>query len=343
MTTRRESFSVELLDINNQPVGYEVDPGDGASITVQSGQPIGRTLTGVVLRGNDLAGFDIYRHRLRVWMTRDGVTDPLGIFIPTTPVYHRSDEGDALDIQLHDQGYLLTQTLRVAYGAVKGQLVIDAIRGLAILAGVPSPEIADIPAVLGNYLAWPPGTPIDSAMATLCVVGGLTTPWFTAAGQMRVDPLPYVGADEPAKTWHVGTASEIAGPATESYDQWNRATEWLVISKADVGNFAGRYRLPDSHPRSEANGALPLCRVVDLPGLASPAECRDRARDVAQRDPRVHRTISLGVRTDPTLEQNTVATYGDADYLLTDFTIPIKVGADTSLTLRESLVAGEGT
>jgi hypothetical protein len=339
---RRESFRMEVLNAHNDTI-RELHPDvTGVSVAVKTGASIGRTLTGVVLRGDDL-NFDPRTERLRPWMTIDGASSPLGVFLPTAATLHRLAAGDALEVQGHDQGFLLTRTFEHAFGVNKGDSVADALTDLAVLAGVTSTSIADTPITVGTWLAWPPGARIIDAMAAICRVAGLTTPWFDVTGTLRAVPLPYVGADKPRRAWHSGTASEITEGVTEMDDSWNRANEWLAISKSDDANLAGRYRLPDSHPLSVANGALPVVRTVDVPGVASTAQCRDRARDAAQRDERVHSVREFSVLTDPTLEQHDICTYEGTDYLLSQFDVPLQIGASQSITLRESLVVGEGS
>ena len=341
MTFRRESFRLELLDANHETVG-ELHPQHGAEVTVQSGATVGRTLTGLVLDGADVDLFDPLTHRLRPWMTVDGVSHSLGVFVPTISARHRTRLGDVLDVQGHDQGYRLAQTLDAAFGVDKGDTITDALNDLAVLAGVVSTDIVETDTTLGTWLAWPPGSRVADAMAALCRLDGRTTPWFDAAGTMRIGHLPYVGADRPAKVWEQGTASEIGDDAVEVDDQWNRATEWCVIGKSADANLAGRYRLPDSHPLSEAARGYRVVRTIDVPGVSTTAQCRDRARDAAQRDSRVHRSIDLSVQPDPALEQHDICTYRDRDYLLASFTIPLSVGAASRVTLRESLIEGEG-
>lgn len=333
-----ESFAFELLDEHHNSI-TELHPSVGAEIQCATGAPVGRTIPTLMIHPDEVDLIDPWTHRIRAWMNRDGIDYALGIFLITSWTPHLTDMGTWLELQLHDQAFLLTENLLEAFGAQAGTLAIDALNDLLDQAGVVDPVVSSSTVALGTHLAWQPAIQIAVPAESLAKRCGFTPPWFDRTGVPRVNPYPYVGLNPPAAEFQPGTDSTVTVDGIqETHDLWSIPTHWRVQSSGQVVDFSATYELPDDHPLSqEVTGRRKRVRAVEVPGLTSDADAYARARDEAQREARVHRTRTFSAAKDPALDQYDIITVEDSDMLLASWTLPLTAGAPMTVTARESI------
>jgi hypothetical protein len=333
-----ETFAFELVDDLHNSI-CELHPLLGAEIHCSTGAPIGRTIPALMIHPDEVDLIDVWTHRIRVWMNVDGVDYSLGIFIPTADTPHESDAGTWLELQLHDQGFLLTENLTTAYGVTSGTLITDALEDLLEMAGVADADLTASSTTAGAHLAWQAGLQIADPAASLAKRCGYTRPWFDRHGNPKVTPLPYVGIDAPVASFQPGTESTVSSEGVqETRDRWSIPTEWRVQSSGQVVDYAGVYELPASHPLSQAvTNRRTRQKIVEIPGLTSDADAQARAKDEAQRESRVHRTRTFVADKNPELDQYDVVTVEELDMLLAEWVLPLTAGAKMSVIARESL------
>lgn len=338
----RECFEFELLDDVGKHLRM-LHPLYGVEIRCTSGTAVARTIPTMVLGAEEgeLVYADRFALRVRAWMTRDGVDEPLGVFRITSALWVRADAGDKLSISLHDLGSLLTGTLDEAFGVTAGDVFVDALAELLATVGITASNVVASGAFAGNHLGWAAGTQLAEIAASLAKKAGLGPPWVDRHGAGFVTFLPVVGVDKPRARFQPGKGGRIvAGSFQETADTWAVPTSWRVKSRGQGANISGVYNLPAEHPLSAARRhPYRFQRVIDVPGLASSEEAAARAKDEAQRDARVHRTIQFSAPIDVTLEPNDVISVGREDWLLESWSIPCVPGGRSQVTAREGLAA----
>lgn len=331
---RTEEFWIDKLDQYGNITG-QFQPALGGQITAAAGKSIVRSLTGLILLPGETLPTNT---RLRPVISIDGTETQLATFLPTLAARKQTDLGELTEINGHDLGFLLGQTLHTAYGVTLGASIVTAATDLVVLAGISDVTIPPLATTAGSYLAWPPGAPITDALDALMRLLGLTAA-VDRTGTLVARNIPYIGVDAPVKSWQAGEASEMYPDAIELDDVWNIPNTWWVVSSTGQTPLAGKFELPDAHPMSFVSRGFRNTVVMQVAGLTSTAECEQRARDEAQRAAHVHNTVELTCALAPTLEPWDVVTYKDTDWIVESFTINLQVGAPMKVRLRESLAA----
>jgi hypothetical protein len=331
----------DWLDDNNNVIG-QLHPLLSGSIQMGTDQQIARTITGIILPPDEATLFNIYSDRFRPVIAIDGVEYNLGLYIPTSPVIHRADDGPYLELSGMDLGYLLQQTLFTSFYVDKGTNVTAGIIQLLVMAGIHDYNIPDLGILTNSLLGWPPGTPIVTPLKVLLALQNLTGPYIDRNGTLRSILIPYAGTDAPARSLHEGRNSPMSPRPQEVTDLWQKPTDWWVTTNNGGVIAGGTYSLPPNHPLSSQNRNYRVVKTLEVPGLANTDACAARARAEAQMDMTVHAKIDVDVKFDPTREPWDIETYRDTDYILAGYNWNFGIGQDQSITLRESIVGNDG-
>lgn len=339
-------FRFELLDRELNGLG-ELHPVEDVTIVCTPGKAIGRTIPSFELPPDEAADLDIDHHLIRPWVIQGRSSQSLGIYIPSSADSVDDDRGQTREFQLHDQGARLAglSTTRQAFGIQSGAEFRERLSALAEEFGIVGADDGIISSDLkaGNHLGWAPGTRPYDIFADCAKKLGVTPPWFDLDGTFRMTFLPYAGLTAPSLTLQRGTASTISAAGVQTTtDRWMIPTEWCVFSRAEGADFFGEFSLPSTHPLSAVTrGIPPVHKRVEIPGLTSDEQCRDRARDEAQREARIHNTQVITAATDYSLELYATATAGANDWLIARWDTPLTTGAMSTYELRESLTDEE--
>lgn len=330
---RNEEFWIDVLDQFGTLTG-QFQPELGGKIQATSTNMIVRSLTGLFLGPTDtLVRGQLIRPMISI---NGGVGQSLGVFRPTLGARHQTDLGVLTEVNGHDLGYRILKGMHTAFGVNAGDSIAAAIVFLMARIGI-NVSIVDRGDIAGTYLAWPPGSPNSDALDALMRLVSLVAR-MDRSGTLNARNLPYIGVDVPVKSWQAGEASELAPDAVEVFDEYDTPNLWWVMSVTGTTVLAGKYELADDHPDSFMSTREHNATTMQVTGLTTTAECEQRARDEAQRDPSVHDTVELSCDIDPTLEPLDVVTYKSGGWLIDSFGIEMKPGAQMHVRLRSSLV-----
>lgn len=245
-----------------------------------------RTLSGIVLTGDDAALFDPWSERLQViveYPQRPGLEYPLGVFLPATADENLSTAADTTAVDYHDQTLILRQGRRTTYNIAAGGLLTAALAALAAEVNLTVTSIDASTKTALVPMTWPPGTTRFDIMATICTALGYYSPYFTNAGVLRCKAVPDLTAATPDDIYYLDERSRILKNSitkpTQSFDTPNT---YLVTSSGPNNSAVfGSYSVPSTAPHSVANRGYEVVETVAVQGLASNADCTTAAQALA--------------------------------------------------------------
>lgn len=183
---RVESYKVELLDRHDQFVADLDMVLDGT--VEQNFDSVIRG--GCSLTMDSVAGIDWHQSRVRPWVKVNGITWPLGVFLPTSPdrEYHatkrswRFEGVDKLSVLDSDA---VPDTFSLEEGTVVTTAVKEIIEstGETVIALTPSPK------VLAEQMVWSPGTTKLRIINDLLGSVAYSRVWADGFGRFRVEPF----------------------------------------------------------------------------------------------------------------------------------------------------------
>lgn len=228
---RVEDSWVELLDADEGVLGAL----DGVlSCTVEHN-------VGAVVRGGcSLTVRDVGqvvdwgRMRVRPWVRVNGVTWPLGVFLPASPVRSRDEvgivwESPCLDkMSILDQD-VLTATLSLKAGTVATEVVADLIGASGESLGALTPSSA----VTRSPMMWEPGTPILRIVNDLLGSINYFSLWADRTGSFRSEPYRRPQDRALAATFAAGEASILSPEWSREQDLAGVPNRIVLIVEGD--------------------------------------------------------------------------------------------------------------
>ena len=156
---RVEKWLWQVLDVNDNPLGYYLDGVESAQLTFSIFNTI-RGSGSMTWSSSDATGPDWTSIRLQPWYIAtfpDGTSQawPLGVFLPAAPKASWSDTGQRRQIELYDKLLTLDNNhFATAYQVGAGTKVTDAVIAVLQDAGQTKIAVTDSPETVLTTMTW---------------------------------------------------------------------------------------------------------------------------------------------------------------------------------------------
>jgi hypothetical protein len=312
---RTEGMRFELRDALGNYLGA-VTPKSVVEINNSAAGVLKRTINNFVLPPNIAADVNMISDRVwPYWVLADGTQYQLGVMLFASAASTRRSFGLFTTAKLLDQGLILAQSPPHSIGFGEGTSVTDAIATVFGLAGFHSPEIDDSSAVTG-VMGWPAGssTTFAKILSELCGIAGLSDWYFSNDGTPTVTALPDIATATPTSIYNAG-GRIIAGSPVEENDLLSAPNRYIAIDTSATDTpVVGVFDLPDDAPNSIFNRTFPMTKVIEAPGVGTPAAAAAYAETFAQTDPRAIELVSFSSSPDPRHDTFDVVEYLGQNY-----------------------------
>lgn len=248
--------------------------GSGASIAVTADAEIKWTLTGKFAPNTTL---NYLIDRIRPYLTIDGITRPLGVFVPTDASVEDNGTHKLQPLTAYDITYLAKSSkIEERLHLAAGTLYTDAIRMLMVESGISDIMIEQSDSVLQTDREdWDPGTDrltIANALAAECNYRSL---WMDAQGVVRGTLIRSLSTDAITVTYRDDRYSLLYPEETRTIDLFDHSNVFIVV--VDNPDMEGALRAvsindrPDS-PFSTISVGRRIAQYTKLDNIASAQE-----------------------------------------------------------------------
>ncbi len=210
--------------------------------------------------------------RIRIGMTVNGQTWPLGVWVPAIPGEDWTGTGRTWQVSLLDMAKLLdVAALRTSYTVGAGEVVTDRIRSLIEGAGLTS-AVTDSPQTKALASVWDPGTTRLQILSDLCDASNYLSVYADGWGAIHADP--YIPPSQrPVVYEFVDGANCIYTPEWGRTQDWDDVpTEVVLTTEGDdtTPGLIAYYKGPDSSPASEAARGYAVTYVEQVDATDQP-------------------------------------------------------------------------
>lgn len=340
--SRTEWWRFDVLDQGLRTIG-ELQPEYGAAAVDNNiNRDIKRQLGGLRIDSDQLADFDVLRHRVAPVLVIDGVEYPQGVFLVADHTYAARSSSAASgltadgELSLVDQGLMLSHQLdrNVSYGP--GTDVAQAIAQLAAEAGVRAIRVDET--AVGQVLAGPANWAVGKdtrlkAMNELAAMGGFHSPYFDNLGVMVLRRA----------------ADLSTGPVDIDFDHPPRIFAGTVVTTNDVLTAPNRYvalatnatempvwgswDVPDEAPHSYRNRGFYITKVYEQQGLSA-ANAHLVARTLGQQDASTFEWVDFQSVADPAHDTFQVVQYRGVRWREQSWALELRAGGAHRHQLR---------
>ena len=184
---RVEAFWVELLDVDDNPIRVL----DGISDTTVA-QNWDSTIRGGIqfslhAQGNEDVNW--MQNRFRPWIWSNGMSWPVGVFLPTSPTAKYSETSKTWDVSGLDKTSILDEDkVLQTYSVAKGAIITDVVRTLIESVGETRVALTPSVKVARDLMVWEPGTSILAIINDLFDHINYEHLWADKTGQFRAEP-----------------------------------------------------------------------------------------------------------------------------------------------------------
>ena len=339
--SRSHGWRLDVLDTHLARVGelHPIEPG----IVVENNinRDVKRTLGGLVIARTEATSLNYFSNRLRpVWLEGDGTEYPLGVFLIVDASTVRHSWGTSAELQLVDQGLILTMLLDRSVSFPSGTPVRSAMLAVLGMVNLPAYLVDTTDAVLGGTNTWAMGRDTwVRVLNDLAAVAGFNSGYFDNGGTYRLrrapaahdDTLPDFDYDSPPR---VHADSVVESEAT--IESPNR---YVVISTSgNTTPVVGVWDVPADAPHSYEQRGYRVVSMAERQGL-SLADATEAARAKGLQDADTYQWASFAAAADPRHDTYNVVRWQGALWREQGWQLPLTVGAEHRHELRRSYLA----
>jgi hypothetical protein len=235
---RSEKWYWQVLDVNDNDLGYALDGVKGGTLTFSIFNTIRGSGT-MDWASADATAPDWSAIRLQPWYTAtfpDGTSMswPLGVFIPAAPKASWTDTGQTRQIQLYDK--LLTldaDHYATAYQVAAGTKVTDAVNAVLADAGQVKTAITDSSETVLTTMTWAADTSHLKVINDLLASINYFSLYVDAYGWFRGDPYLPPSQRGIARTFVDDDTSIFSPKFDHTLDYFDAPNEIILIATSD--------------------------------------------------------------------------------------------------------------
>jgi hypothetical protein len=337
------TFGFELTDQGGGRLGDLMVSRDlPGTLSMDTSQPMKRTLRGLLLPLGELADVDTIRDRVRLTMTLDGVLQKLGLYLFTSPSEEAltapilSSAGSFAHLDFVDQLLIVDQLTSTAYSIAPGANITDF---LVTLAGTLPVAIDITPsgAVVGDEaLTWPPATSALAIFNQCATMLGYHELYFgnDEIGHLGPMPDPLSASDNDVMKYDGRVARPSATRENSLLDVPNRFI--VVGSGATQQAIVGIYDVPADAPHSFVNRGFYVTYSEQQQGIATVAQANDAAAALARQRSFAYETLTFGSPINPLHDHYNVVELEFTRYLEMSWSYQLKAGAVMQHVVRKT-------
>lgn len=335
---RRATFAFSIVD---NVTGYrrEVNPVRNTvpTLTHDTSRIIKRQIMNLFLGVSDTAAFNTITSRLELSMLLDGVSYPLGRYIPNSNIVFSSTGGDQSSSTFYDEGFIVDQEFSEGFSSLTlGEPIQTTIR--RCLENLPI-EFTIEPSVFGGTLSWSAGTRRGYAVEQMAVDGDWFPPWFDHTNVMR-----FIRAFDPATaipTFDLDSGNQVLRErVTRSTDLITAPNRFVVVSNgvSSIGMGSspvyGVYDVPDSAPHSALNRGFVISKT-ETRQLDNSSQAQAVANNLGQQQ-LIYESVELYTAPDPRHDSYDVLRWDGINWLEIGWSLPLVEGGEMQHIARRA-------
>lgn len=335
---RRATFEFSIVD---SVTGYRrvVNPlrNTVPTLSHDTNRTIKRQIMGMYLGVTDTAAFSTISSRLEVNMLLDGVSHPLGRYVPNSQIVFDSTGGQQSNVTFYDEGFIVDQQLSEGFGSlIISELLEDTIA--RCLADLPIKFTIE-PSPFSSTVSWSAGTRRGYIIDQMAIDGDWFPPWFDHNSIMR-----FIRAFDPATaipTFDLDSGNKVfRGRVSNSNDLITAPNQFVVISNgsSSVGINSspvfGVYNVPDSAPHSALNRGFIVPEVVNRQ-LDFASQAVAVARNLGQQQI-IFESVELYTAPDPRHDSYDVIRWQGVNWLEIAWSLPLIEGSQMQHIARKA-------
>ena len=287
-----------------------------ASIRVNTGSVIKRSMSGFQLNDEDATWIDVFQHRIRPVMIIDGHRFPLGVFVFGDTATGLDSSHISLTGTMSDQGLILDQPLTGGWSTHPGDNLYEEVLAVLRLSSIPHWDLPDDPGIAASTpMVWKPNEHLYKILADLFDKLGWMPPYFNNSGTLVAKPIPSdFGVSIDHQYWTGGgmltdpTAGAGSGRTSRIFDgsltiqnSLGSAPNRYIAIASDATRAAvqGIYIVPASAPHSYERRGYYVTKVITDSNITSASVAQQRAREQAQIDLASYRKYEFAANPDP--------------------------------------------
>lgn len=284
------TWRFELLSGDDSPIGA-LHPYRGASMSMNTGAQIMRTVRGFKLPADEAKDVNVYADRVKVYcVLEDGSEWPQGVFVFSDPVREFGTWHTPMSANLVDLGFILGQSTDRSFGVNYRGLIYESIeRLLARTPGINRWRITASPYRVGiDPILWKAGTPTNRIFSELSDLAGFHTPYFDNEGVLIFRPVEALADGDHVHDYRLERAggSRVIRSSPVQAQAVDTPGAHLVIStgvtKGPITGIA--YVHPDLPYSRERRGFL-VVETHDEQGIESTQQARRMAESYVELTP----------------------------------------------------------
>lgn len=336
--SRVEGFRLDVLDRDLARIGTLGAAAPGVTVENNINRQVKRTVSGLVVPRAESVSLDYFAHRVRpVWLASDGTEWPLGVFLISDASTVRHSWGTSAELQLVDQGLILSQALdrSVSFGA--GTTVRSAMAAVLDMAGIDTYVIDSTEARLGGPTTWTLGRDTwVRVLNDLADLAGFNSGFFDNVGTYRLRRAPVAGDDALPDFDYDNPPRVHADSIVESDATIESPNRYIVISTSgNAAPIAGTWDVPADAPHSYEARGYRVVSLTERQGL-SLGQATEAARVRGLQDADTYQWASFAAAPDPRHDTYNVVQWQGVLWREQSWDLPLQAGAEHRHELRRT-------
>ena len=321
-------WAVEWTVTDRDGAAIGVLAGDGGQITWDGRATVGRVARGVRFPAAEWADVNPFTDWLvPVLRSSDGSAYRLGMFtvVDAPARFLAPGVPDAPQVYMMDGGALLATASQFTLTALVGESLSDAMARVCDAAGV-TRRVIDVEGdLVGDPVAYPPGTTFATALDGFTSLAGFLPPHFDRDGVLRLRRLP--AGDAPDVTY--GADTILSGSRAEESDLLTAPNVFVVVGAGSGANpVTATAELPVDAPNSVANrGGRRIVKVLREQGVSSLAQAQRLATRAAQTAASPSRSVTFDGMPDGRHDCWSLVEVSGTVFVESGWELPLRVGA----------------
>lgn len=261
-TDRHVSFAFELLDSDNRHKRWLDDVVQGSGQVANNAlAEIKRTARFEVVEGSDI---DWLADRIKPWAILNGISYPLGIFLPSSPTRRHSRGVVVRHVEAYDQAVILREDkVDSRYTVAAGANYIAQARVVLESAGITEMNLTPSSKTLPAAREWDPGTPKLQIVNDLFGAINYRSLYFDSDGLAVGEPYLSPTTAPARHLYATDDASLVLAGAEEELDLFDISNKWvLYTSQPDQASLRSVYT--NTNPGSPTSTVSRGRTIVDF-------------------------------------------------------------------------------